>query len=80
MAIAIYHQREAEIARIGRQLALAIKEDPQANEADKQEAEKQAAKAKETKERLWKDIEKHIPTKARSEEEEYNWLVAAWYR
>lgn len=80
MTIAEYHQRDAELARIQRQLALAINENPQATEREKEEAEGHAANAQKIKERLWKDIKKFAPAEVQAEEEQYNWLVAAWYR
>ena len=80
MVIAEFHRREAEIARIGRQWAIAIGKDSKATEEERQDAEEKATAAKEIKERLWRDIVKHIQKGERSEEEEYDWLVAAWYR
>jgi len=80
LSIAEYHKREAEVARIGRQLALATNNDPESTATEKIDAKKQLADAEVIKERLWKGIEKNIATKPTSEDEEYDWLVAAWYR
>ena len=80
MTIATYHQREGEIARIGKQLASALRNSPAPTAEEIREADELSIEAKQTKDRMWNDIETHIGRKVHDEEEQFDWLVAAWYR
>ncbi|KIX07673.1 uncharacterized protein Z518_02327 [Rhinocladiella mackenziei CBS 650.93] len=80
MALAQYHKREAFIARIGRQQAIAIEKDPNSTEDEIETARELRRVSEETKRWLWKDIGRHISVRPETEDEEYSWLVAAWYR
>ena len=80
MRIAEYHKREAFIARVGRQQAITIETDPGSTEEEIETASKLRLDSEEIKTRLWKDIGDHITLSPETEEDEYRWLVAAWYR
>ncbi|RSL51273.1 hypothetical protein CEP54_011481 [Fusarium duplospermum] len=81
LKLAELHRREGEIARNARQLAALIRSDPQSGEVGKEEADELSKRAEKIKDAHWKAIEKFVPRgEGMEEEEEYNWLVAAWYR
>ena len=80
MTLAQYHKREGFIARIGRQQAITFKKDPSATEDEIKTAEELRRVSEEIKTRLWKNIEHYIAPGPKEEDEEYSWLVAAWYR
>ncbi|KAL2671552.1 hypothetical protein Neosp_014142 [[Neocosmospora] mangrovei] len=81
LQLAEIHRREGEIARSARQLAALTLGDAGSPDAEKKEALELSARAKNIKDVQWKVIEKFVTRDATmGEEEEYNWLVAAWYR
>ncbi|KAJ4302826.1 hypothetical protein N0V90_001717 [Kalmusia sp. IMI 367209] len=80
MPIAQYQKQEAFIGRLGRQLALIIEADPNATTEEKIEAKKLLNNAIEIKKRLWKSTGSRVKKIPKDEEDEWAWLVAAWYR
>ncbi|KAF2738224.1 hypothetical protein EJ04DRAFT_560814 [Polyplosphaeria fusca] len=84
MTISENHKREEFIARIGRQWALTIltiDADPTSTDEEKDMAAEMKKTSEDIRQRLWEQINPYVKDASNvQEEEQYRWLLAAWYR
>lgn len=80
--IAVAQKRKEHVIRIDRLAGLLSEKHPPEDDAEKQTAATMLKEVRRAKEPLWAKIQKYITQGGRiwTEEEQFNWLVAAWYR